>query len=707
MKNKRILLPLLLASLISCGGSNGPSEEVSSTPSIDISSDIISSLDVSSSEEIKSSEEHNYSSESFETPIISSEDISSEIVPEVTPLNSPSLIINEENGVVTWNEVEGATHYNYIINDSEVKSTTSTTLELLDRSTISIQAANNETISSWSYPVTYFDTSDIIIEETESYWVYFHNTSLPSVEIKAGDLLTKPNNPSKIHHTFDNWYEDPYHTTLFDFSKPITKNTIIYANYFENELIKDTYFWVKANPKISATISGNTSDSGWNFIPLKLNKEQTKFKEFYTTVTVHGATSSDPAAYLIMDGFDNNPGRTYWKNGNADFTINSDGIYNIYFTVESQYAKNIHAKCELTNNTFIKNANTVINETTLNTPIVSIDSENDLAIWDKIPGAKEYEVVINNNDTKRISDNYISLNKKDFITVRAISPNGNSNWSIPNANLNYIYEDLNPETHAYVYFINSSLPSVKIEIGASIEALDPIEIEDYTFEGWYEDIALTKKAEFPYTILKNTVFYPKYTYEYDYKTKDYYNLVDEYGNKVCGLKWNIDNYDFLEYTTNAVKLNASTKYYVQTLDGSKSWGPYIVSSTNVYKIYFSEDNLWNVNTEFECNVYITLDKFTLYFSNNQRWSGKIYAYTWNSSTSKYAKAWPGNEMTYVKTNDYGEDIYKIDIDITNYDCIIFNNGSNQSKDISLDSIESGTGFFISDNSKGYGTYKFM
>ena len=706
MKNKRILLPLLLASLISCGGSNGPSEEVSSTPSIDISSEIISNLDVSSSEEIKSSEESIYSSESSSLPNISSEDISSEIVPEITPLNSPSLIINEENGVVTWNEVEDATHYNYIINDGEVKSTTSTTLELLDRSTVSVQAANNETISSWSYPVTYFDTSDVIVEEQITYWVYFHNSSLESIEVEAGELINRPSDPSKVNHTFDNWYEDPFHTTLFDFSKPITKDTIVYANYFDDELIKDTYFWVKASPKISATSSGNTSSSGWNFIPLKTNENQTTYKEYYTTVSVTGATTEDPAYYLVMDGFDNNPGRTYWKNGESDFTIKSDGIYNIYFTVESEYASNIHAKCEIASNTFIKNANSIVVDITLPTPVVSVDADNNLARWDAINNATEYEVVINNLETKRISENYISLNKKDFITVRAISPTGYSNWSIPNANLNYIFEESNPITHAYVYFVDSSYPSFKVEIGSTIDAVEAPSIKDYTFEGWYEDIALTRQAIFPYTVLKNTVFYPKYTYAYDYATKDYYNLVDEYGNIVCGLKWNIDNYDFLEYETGSIQLTAATKYYVQTLDGSKSWGPYSVSTTSKYKIYFSEDNVWNANTEFESNVYIALDTCTIYFSNNYRWSGTIKAYIWNSSTNKYAYAWPGTAMTYVKTNDYGEDIYKIDIDTSAYNMIIFNNGSSQSKDIPLDGVASGTGFYISDNSKGYGTYTY-
>ena len=71
-------------------------------------------------------------------------------------------------------------------------------------------------------------------------------------------------------------------------------------------------------------------------------------------------------------------------------------------------------------------------------------------------------------------------------------------------------------------------------------------------------------------------------------------------------------------------------------------------------------------------------------------------------------------MTYVETNDYGEKIYKIDIDTTLYDYIIFTHGSNdqatgsQSVDILLTST-SKNGFYLTQkNSNGkyeYGTYQ--
>ena len=765
MKNKKIMLSFLLTlTLLGCNGNSNGSEIISNTSNNEFSSELVSNEDFSSSNEDFISNENSsissnidsifsdnsiYSEEvissdnsSYSEELISSEDnISSEFIsssdnsiysedfassedfsssedyssidsesssstPEIIPLTVPSLIINEDNGVVSWNEVNNATHYNYIINDGELMTTTSTTLELLDRSTICVQAANNEMVSDWSYPVTYFDTSDIIINEPSEIYVYFHNTDYEPIKTYTGELVNKPNDPTKVNHTFDNWYKDPFHKEVFDFSKPLEDDTIIYANFIENSLIKDTYFWIKANSIISSTVSGNTSASGWNFIPLKLNESQTKYKEFYATISVFGASISSPAYFLIMDGFDDLPGRTYWKNNGSDFSITSDGIYNIYFSLETQYAANTHAKYELTNNSFLHNSNSLLPKT-LSTPVVSVDMDNNLASWEEVNGAEEYEVMINNKTIQKISENYISLNKKEFITIRAISPSGNSSWSAPNANLNYVVGELNPITHAFVYFMDSSSPAIKVEIGSTINEVEANVKEDYTFEGWYEDIALTKKASFPYTVLKNTVFYPKYTYEFDYATKEYYQLVDSNGNKICGLTWNIDNFDFLEYETGSVTLNAYTSYYVKTLDGTKSWGPYKVSSTGRYKIYFSEDNIWNANTENASNVYIATDTLTIYFSNNKRWSGTINAYIWNDASGKYASSWPGSAMTYVKTNSYGEDIYKVEIDSSQYDYIIFNNGSSQSKDIPLSGITSGTGFYITDSSPYYGTYEFQ
>ncbi|MGN0455793.1 MAG: type I pullulanase [Acutalibacteraceae bacterium] len=103
------------------------------------------------------------------------------------------------------------------------------------------------------------------------------------------------------------------------------------------------------------------------------------------------------------------------------------------------------------------------------------------------------------------------------------------------------------------------------------------------------------------------------------------------------------------------------------------------------------------------------DIITVYFSNNYRWSS-VKAYIWNAASGEYESAWPGSEMTYVGNNSYGEAIYKVEVDLSKYDMIIFNNGSGyQTVDIALDKLMDSTGFHLtgeSNNSMSYGTYVF-
>lgn len=684
--NKKCLFPLIgLVILSSCGSDKTSSKNnISSSSSINLSS-------ISSN---------------------SSSSISSSLLP--SPSNkevmTPSLLLDEQTGVVTWEKDENADYYNYIINDGEVKTTTSNTITLIDQSNISVQAVNDISISEWSSAVTFFDTSDVIVSDKENVNIYFHNTTYTPFTIKIGNIINKPDDPVKANYIFDNWYKDPFYQELFDFSKPIYESTIIYANYTPSDLVDNVYFWIKASPKITSSTLSSESNSGWHFIPLHVNESQTDYKEFKAVVSVSGATSIDPAKFLIMDGFDDNAGRTYWKNNGADFTISSDGTYTIYFSLETQYKVNnnvVHAKYEQVNS---RNNLDKEEKTKLQTPFVNVDLDNDIARWDTIENAENYEVIIDNNLPRLISENYISLDNGSHISVRALSNNASSNWSIPKANLNYIVIE-ESKTHSYVYFLNTNETSIKVENGTYLENNYIPEKEGFTFKGWYLDISLKKMVVFPYLVTENTVLYPKWEFdEKDYQTKYYYKLVDTNNNIISGLTWNLDNYDFYEYNTAKVNLNFGETYYIKTIDDSKTWGPYKVSNSGSYVIYFSEDHIWNINTENASNVYIAEQALKLYFSNANSWSGTIYAYAFEKSTGDYMKAWPGSQMTYVKTNSYGQDIYSIEVDTSKYDYIIFTNGTLQTIDISLSDAYSGMGYYTKSEKDGnnykVGTYKF-
>ena len=622
----------------------------------------------------------------------------------VVEMDVPVLIIDEETGVVTWEIIEGATHYNFIINDGEISSTTSTTITLTNESNISVQAASDDVTSDWSKAVTYFDTSDIEVTPNEKVYVYFYDTNLETLTVNAGDTIAKPADPTKANCEFDNWYSDPFGQNVFDFNQPILSNTIVYAKYNPTNLIDDVYFWVKASPKIYSNLqSSTTSSTGWRFIPLQVNSGQTGYKEFVATVTVTGASTASPAEFIVMDGFDDTAGRTYWKKGDVNFTIKSDGVYNIYFSTEHQYAQGIHIYVTAANNASNSTINQLMKKA-LDTPIVSVDSKSNIASWKSVKGALKYEVILNNGNVLETNELSVSIPKNTHITVRAVGINEVSNWSVPKANRGYVVNE-EEITKAYVYF--DGYDSIEVDINSTVNAPNEPVKAGYTFGGWYLDINYKTAVSFPYTVIGNTVFYPKWNSDSDYETREYYQLVDASGNKICGLTWNLDNFDYDEYQTPKVILKSATNYFVKSLDGMKSWGPYSVSTEGTYTIYFSEDFVWNNGTEHASNVYIASEKITIYFSNNKGWD-KVYIYMWNSSSGTPAVSWPGSEMKYVKTNEYGEKIYSMTVDLGLYDYIIFtNNSGQQTKNISLKGVANNTGYYLTGSNKyDVATYEY-
>ncbi len=99
------------------------------------------------------------------------------------------------------------------------------------------------------------------------------------------------------------------------------------------------------------------------------------------------------------------------------------------------------------------------------------------------------------------------------------------------------------------------------------------------------------------------------------------------------------------------------------------------------------------------------DTLDIYFSNNKFWSTVNY-YAWGTGGNM---SWPGSPMEFVKTNEMGESIYKVTIDPSQYQNIIFNNGSAQTVDIALDLTKTNVGYYItSDSGKlTVGTYDYV
>lgn len=85
---------------------------------------------------------------------------------------------------------------------------------------------------------------------------------------------------------------------------------------------------------------------------------------------------------------------------------------------------------------------------------------------------------------------------------------------------------------------------------------------------------------------------------------------------------------------------------------------------------------------------------TIYFSNNQKWT-KVNAYLYNESAGTQNAEWPGKAMTLHSTNSYGEQIYMMEVDVSEFNRVVFNNGTSQSMNASLSVASSG--FYIAKN----------
>ena len=97
-----------------------------------------------------------------------------------------------------------------------------------------------------------------------------------------------------------------------------------------------------------------------------------------------------------------------------------------------------------------------------------------------------------------------------------------------------------------------------------------------------------------------------------------------------------------------------------------------------------------------------VEYYTVTFSNALRWSGKIYCYCWENGKDGEV-SWPGAEMSYLTTNDYGENQYTCKVP-SNADWVIFTNGSAQTIDIPFDGTI--VNFYTKSETDGLGHYQY-
>ena len=157
-----------------------------------------------------------------------------------------------------------------------------------------------------------------------------------------------------------------------------------------------------------------------------------------------------------------------------------------------------------------------------------------------------------------------------------------------------------------------------------------------------------------------------------------------------------------EYVWTASTLSEALIQVKQELDNNYAFSSYD-QYQNLKKYYYNYKNVTSVDnedeivTEFarlakELNIIVKHIGMPLiypigdiyYFENTNDWA-TVNCYAWNGS-SKYAE-WPGRAMQKVGSNN-GHDVYGVKFDYAGqYTSLIFNNGSNQTVDIALNTYE--------------------
>ena len=522
----------------------------------------------------------------------SSRDSSSDTITKVE-LVTPTLYLDESNGIVSWKKQEEASYYEYIINGKDIQITSDNQIQLEDKSSISLRAKKGNYSSNWSLPITYYNTDDVYLDyEDKEITIHFYNSSFSPITLNAGEYISEPNNPTKDNYTFDGWYLDPYFQEKCDFNVPFTESTIIYSKWIPNEIINNTIFWIKADSKMSSSTFKDYSS--YRVIPLNENIET---KTFSQIVNINSLEVNEFASFSIMDGIQINSNRNIWNDNGKDFIIEQNGTYIITFSIKSNVSIE---KIEE-----IKSPKEAITLENKKVPEVQIISNENIATWKKIKNAIGYEVSIDNQKPIIINENKIELNKRSHITVRTLySNNIFSKWSEPKANINYVFKENEGKDYAYAYFYSSNEGSKKYQVGSLVNEIDHLEIEGFSFEGWFLDFNCKVPVTFPYKIEENTIFYPKYREIENMDEKVFFFLFDQNDEKITSFYWEVSNLDLYQYYTNSVYLDSSSTYYIVDLNDEVVQKDIIVNISGNYQILYSKEYLWDENSSEAQHYYL-------------------------------------------------------------------------------------------------------
>ena len=189
----------------------------------------------------------------------------------------------------------------------------------------------------------------------------------------------------------------------------------------------------------------------------------------------------------------------------------------------------------------------------------------------------------------------------------------------------------------------------------------------------WNDTTGAKNQEWPGVQLNNTV-------------------LDKNGNTCYVCDFDLDQYDHVIFNngndqTVDILVTQSKEY---TISGTLN-AKYTVTESN-YEAYTNP----TPNPDPTPDPDPISNVITVDFENGENWSN-VYAYCWNDATGAKNAQWPGEKATSLGMDTNGHNAYSYDVDLTQYDRIIFtNNAGSQTADFTL--TEETTGFTLGGSS---------
>ncbi len=141
-----------------------------------------------------------------------------------------------------------------------------------------------------------------------------------------------------------------------------------------------------------------------------------------------------------------------------------------------------------------------------------------------------------------------------------------------------------------------------------------------------------------------------------------------------------------------------------------------IGSTGIAVIYYAEDTApvfpelptdpWEYPLDPGVEEFPVVNGYnTVVYSqsNSSNWSN-VYYYCWKEGTSEAEYAWPGREMKFARTNQYGEKQWVAYVP-AEYNCYIINNGTGGGSNQTIDlKVEGNMGMYMKDTSGAEGKW---